>query len=215
MSGRPGMAGTPRRIDLTGQQFGRLTVLHEDGQTTKSEIRWACRCECGGTKTVRAGHLKRGIVASCGCYRREWAVARMTIHGLSKTRAWQAWNHMRHRCLNPKDAAFADYGGRGISICPQWLIFENFHADMGQPPAGRSLDRIDVNGNYEPGNCRWATDFEQSQNRRNVVSIEVSGRSQTVAEWARETGVNPSTILYRYRHGNTGLDLFRPVGAVG
>lgn len=205
-------SGTPRRIDLTGQQFGRLTVLHEDGQTTKNEIRWACRCECGGSKTVRAGHLKHGTVTSCGCYRREWAVARMTTHGRSQTQAHRAWLNMRDRCLNPRAKSWPDYGGRGITICDRWReSFENFYADMGDPPPGTSIDRIDNERGYEPGNCRWTTMDVQGKNRRRVVRIEFDGRNQTLKEWGTELGLSWVAIRERYRRGESPPMLFRSV----
>lgn len=205
------MAGS-RRIDLTGQQFGRLTVMRADGQTTKGEIRWACRCACGGTKTVRAGHLKRGIVASCGCYRKEWATARMSTHRRSQTQVHRTWRNMRERCQNPRSKNYPSYGGRGITVCERWQAFENFYADMGDPPSPQhSIDRIDNDRGYEPGNCRWTTMDVQGKNRRRVIRIDFDGRCLTLKEWGVELGLSWVAIRERHRNGEVPPALFRPV----
>jgi hypothetical protein len=118
-------------------------------------------------------------------------------HGYAKTPTWHAWTHMRARCRNKNARDYARYGGRGITVDPRWESFENFLADMGERPDGHSLDRIDNNGNYAPGNCRWAKEITQQNNKRSNRHLTFDGREQTVAEWARELGIKPVDKLYR------------------
>jgi hypothetical protein len=152
-------------IDLQKQRFGRLFVLRR-ATNIGLQCAWLCRCDCGGRKVVRGHSLRRGETTSCGCLVREGWMHR--THGKRKTKEYNSWEHMKQRCLNPRNAAYARYGGRGITVCKRWLnSFENFIADMGSCPKGKSLDRWpDNNGNYKRGNCRWATASEQAYNRR-------------------------------------------------
>lgn len=155
-----------RAIDLTGRVFGRLTVQGK-GEVKGHHRMWQCLCECGASKAVRSDHLTRGLVVSCGCYWAQRRVEANTTHGMSETRVYRIWKDMRNRCHYEKYPERHLYGGRGIEVCERWRwSFENFLADMGVPADHLSIDRIDVNGNYEPGNCRWATALEQSQNKR-------------------------------------------------
>lgn len=122
---------------------------------------------------------------------------------ISKTPTYDIWDAMKQRCLNPNDNRWKDYGGRGITICQRWMDYRNFLADIGERPEGRSLDRFpDNNGNYEPGNCRWATRVEQQNNMRSNVVLSHNGKSQTVAQWAAELGINKSTLSKRLSRGN-------------
>ena len=149
--------------DLSGQQFGRLTVLGLAQRHDGKNAYWLCRCSCGNPliKEVQGGTLRNGRTLSCGCLQRETA----RKHGMEGTRIYGVWADMKQRCQNPKHAAFADYGGRGISVCERWQSFENFFADMSEAPEGLTLDRIDNDGNYEPGNCRWADWSTQNLNK--------------------------------------------------
>ena len=151
-------------IDLTGRQFGRWHVIASLPERQRSRgrafILWLCRCDCGSERIVRGSNLQSGCSKSCGCLNAK--------HGQSRprSRAYQCWGNMKSRCFNPRCISYPWYGDRGITVCERWLIFENFYADMGDPPPGMSLDRINNDGNYEPGNCRWATVAEQTANRR-------------------------------------------------
>lgn len=166
-----------------------------------------CSCDCGGEATVLLNNLKRGMTQSCGCFRREKMRADRLTHGESakarNTPEYRVWAHVVGRCENETDKAFKNYGARGIRVCDRWRnSFEKFVADMGRrPSAQHSIERIDVNGNYEPGNCKWATRREQSRNRRNNRIIDVGGRRLRLSDAAAIVGVKPSTLAFRLKSG--------------
>jgi len=191
--------------DRIGQRFGRLVITAVVSRASSGAARVTCKCDCGLSKVVQVGHLVTGNIRSCGCFRKEamssFAKARFTTHGGIGSREYRTWDCMLQRCTNTSLECYASYGGRGISVCESWKSFENFYADMGPRPDGCSLDRIDNNGNYCKENCRWATRKEQSRNTSRNVVIEHNGKSQTLTDWAEESGIHKSTLTYRLRSG--------------
>lgn len=187
-----------KRIDLTGRRFGRLVVVSEAGREPGGGIRWTCRCDCGAQKAAYGGDLRSGKTKSCGCLKRESQVPLTLTHGQSRTPLYRRWWGALQRTTNPNQPAFRHYGGRGITVCERWQTFENFAADMGptfQPTL--TLERIDVNGNYEPSNCRWATWTEQARNRRNNRFLTFRGHTKTVMEWCELLGLKHTTVTQR------------------
>lgn len=160
-----------------GSVVGRLTVKSVAGRSKNGSKMWHCVCTCGNTKDVISSSLNSGLVQSCGCRYDEIKGTQKIAHGMSGTPTYQTWESMKQRCTNPNESFYHCYGGRGISICERWLnSFENFYADMGEKPAKHSIERIDVNGDYEPRNCKWATASEQAFNIR-ITKANKSGRT--------------------------------------
>jgi hypothetical protein len=205
-------------IDLTGQRLGRLVVLRAAGRDVRGCFKWECLCDCGNKTVVSRNNLKdnesRPGTRSCGCWQREVGKNNRT-HGLTKTPEHYTWGGMLNRCRNPNNPSFSYYGARGITVCERWQnSFEAFLADMGpKPSTGHSLDRIDVNGHYEPANCRWATRSEQNSNTRQNTFITFRGECRTQQEWSTITGIPRGTIHYRLKAGwPTEMALATPVG---
>lgn len=188
-------------INLINKRFGRLVVIEYLGRQHHSS-RWKCQCDCGNQIDVNATSLKLGNSLSCGCFRRERMSKINLRHGMSGTPEHKAWDGMLQRCKNPKAKGFSHYGGRGIKVCDRWLSFEAFIADLGPKPSGaHSLERIDVNGDYDPVNCRWATAKEQCRNKRNNKLVSVNGDSVALSEAAERLGLPYKTLKSRIQKG--------------
>lgn len=181
------------RIDLTGQKFGKLTVMSFADMDRERRSLWVCKCECGNIHVVKSNSLKTNHTKSCGC-----ANHRNYRHGMKNTPLYQAWKGMKTRCQNPNNPKYKDYGGRGIKVCDKWQIFQGFLEDMGPThKPGLSIDRIDNDGNYEPGNCRWATRIEQQSNTRKNRFITYKGKTRTIAQWSRELNIKYQVLYSR------------------
>lgn len=153
---------------------------------------------------INSGHTR-----SCGCLQREVNIKRVTTHGRYGTRLHKTWKNMKERCNNPNEKSYHNYGGRGITYCDEWEHFQPFYdwAMKNGYSDDLTIDRIDVNGNYEPNNCRWVDKKAQSNNTRHNVHITINGTTKTMTEWSDETGVKVGTLWWRYRNGVTGKDL--------
>jgi hypothetical protein len=199
-----------KAADLTYRRFGSLVVvklgdphIKRGGQRVR---KWVCRCDCGSETAVVAGNLTGGTTISCGCSRKRKSVSGSTPRTrrprMSSVPERGIWVGIKRRCTNPKRSEFSYYGGRGISMCEEWMhSFDAFYRDMGpRPSSAHSIDRINNDGNYEPGNCRWATRSEQQRNsRRDIRLISCNGKSMTLAEWSNHTGLKLEAIRGRLR----------------
>ena len=189
-----------KAIDLTGQRFGRLRVIERAQSNKNGYPRWLCKCDCGNITTAYGMHLKSGASKSCGCLISEKSRERATKHGLSSSKIYPIWKSMNQRCTNPNDKRFNNYGARGIKVCDEWKNdFQTFYdwAMANGYADDLTIDRIDVNGNYEPSYCRWATPIEQANNATQNHFITYNGKTQTMAQWAKETGIKYTTIRAR------------------
>lgn len=184
-----------RLNNLAGNKFGRLTVIKRSNEKGR-RVKWLCSCDCGGSKEVVADQLLSGKTQSCGCLKKESIAAVNFSHGMANSREYKSWSHAKARCNNPNDAKFPLYGARGISMCDTWRSsFSSFLLDMGRAPEGHTLDRIDVNGNYEPSNCRWATIKQQGNNTRSNVISEAFGFSGNIKQISERF-----SVPYKYLH---------------
>lgn len=190
-----------RKPITVGARFGRLIVLGNDPISDPRHYKVICKCDCGETGSFLEARLRCGKTKSCGCLSRELTIVRSTKHGACGTKIHRAWMEMLKRCTNKNTKNWCNYGGRGIAVCERWHQFENFLADMGAPPLGASIDRIDNNGNYEPGNCRWATWTEQQRNKRSNRPVTAFGQTKTIVEWSLQTGIPRTTIWNRLNRG--------------
>lgn len=187
-------------IDLVGKTFGMLTVICRSENDKVGRTRWLCRCLCGKEVVVNGDNLRRGVTNSCGCNRNERIKESNTKHGEFGTRLYNTWGHMIQRCTNPKNKDYGNYGGRGITVCDEWrkdfrsfcewAVSNGYCDDL-------TLDREDVNGNYEPSNCRWSNHKEQCNNKRTNCMITYAGKTQTLMQWAEELNLNYSITYQR------------------
>ncbi|MET9138881.1 hypothetical protein [Streptomyces parvulus] len=187
-------------LNLIGQTFDRLTVIAPAGHDRQGRRLWRCTCSCGAQEAVTTtDNLRRGRTRSCGCLAREGKANRVRTHGQHSTPLYETWCNIIRRTTNPKHTSYANYGGRGITVCPEWReSFEAFARDVGPTyQAGLSIDRIDVNGHYEPGNVRWATPTEQARNMRRNRLVTAFGQTKTIAEWAELHQLNYQTLFNR------------------
>lgn len=198
-------------VVLTGRRFGKL-VVGARAPTVKtagsSQTRWHVTCDCGAERIVSSPNLMTGDSVSCGCHKLQQLVARSTSHGHASqenpSRTYISWRNMVYRITNPKCKQYQDYMGRGITACPEWLeSFENFLRDMGECPEGLTLEREDVNGHYEPGNCVWANRVTQANNRRGSVTYAYEGRCWTAAQWAEHWGLTYHQARARLRRAGS------------
>lgn len=194
---------------LTGMVFGRLTVV-EYASVVAGHHAYKTLCTCGTSKVVRASSLLSGTTKSCGCLH---AAGSKPKHGWAATPEYKVWGAMKARCTNPKNPQYKDYGGRGITVCPEWAKFENFIADMGKRPDGMTLERADNNMGYGPDNCVWAPMIENCNNRRTSKFVVYCGERHTLAEWARIAGVTRGTMTFRMKMGWPLSRAFAPKGA--
>lgn len=185
---------------LEGLRFSRLLVVREISSGNRGSL-YLCKCDCGTEKGIDGSRLIRGHTKSCGCLN----VERRKKHGCAidgnNSRAYRAWVSMRERCRNKKCRSYPRYGGRGITVSESWSSFAAFLRDMGEPPQGGSLDRIDNNGPYSPENCRWASHKEQQNNKRSSRLVSINGATKTVAQWCDELGLLKNTAYERLRRG--------------
>lgn len=195
----------PNFQDIRNRAFGRLVALEHLGRLGKSSASyWSCLCVCGATKNVRADHLRAGLIESCGCLMRETTAAgKNRKHGKCRTRVYNIWHHVIRRCTKPNASGYERYGAVGITVCERWRSFENFLADMGEPPSmSHTLDRYPhQKGNYEPDNCRWATMKEQNRNRRSNQNITWGGVTKCAKDWCIQYGIEQATFVARRRKG--------------
>ncbi len=198
-------------VDLSGETFGRLTAHNVIGRNKHNQLLWRCTCECGTEKAVLGMCLRRGEIQSCGCYHKERTSAVHTKHGKTRTPIYAVWRSMMQRCYDKNSHAYNRYGGRGINVCPEWQSFEGFYKDMGDRPEGKSLERINNDGDYAPENVIWADAKAQARNRRSTVFIEHNGERKSLAEWSELSGVKLQTLWARiFKHGLDVGDALKP-----
>jgi|SRR6185312_6004164 len=201
--------------ELIGKKFGKLTVLYDSGERSSRNIKWLCKCDCGNYKNIKGADLLSGNTNSCGCFKIENTKRVNSTHGQSRrngqrTAEYRAYYALKNRCYNKKCKSYPDYGGRGIKVCDRWLnSFENFFEDMGKKPsANHSIDRINVNGNYEKYNCRWATRKQQANNVRNNILVTYKNKTQSLSVWCDELNLKYPRTKARLKLGWSIEDSF-------
>lgn len=200
------MKSMPKRVDLTGQIFGRLTVKNFAGTNNLGKATYHCRCDCGNSIVAVAGSLKAGNTQSCGCLKKQI----QTKHGKYKSPIYAVYSAMIQRCCNKNAKAYPNYGGRGIKVCRRWRIgeggksgFECFYEDMGERPTRfHSIDREENNKGYNPSNCRWVKRVVQQNNMRSNIKVKYNGNFVSLSQLSRETGIKRDTLEYRIKEKN-------------
>lgn len=195
----------------TGSRFGRFVVVHDQGGKTRRKV--GAQCDCGAERTVRLDHLRKGATRSCGCLQQEVRSSTHRTHGGSRDKLYKAWHEMRSRCQIPTHPAYPGYGGRGITVAPEWEEYAVFARDIGpRPSAAHTIDRINNDEGYKPGNVRWATKVQQAQNRRSSRLITFKGETRCLKEWSEKLGFPYAALGARIRGGMPVAEAFtRPV----
>jgi hypothetical protein len=200
-----------KRIDLAGQVFDRLNVVEFAGKDKYGKPLWSCRCICGEEIVVSSNSLRSGSTKSCGCSNGNITHGHTRIKNNNNKRTYTTWCNIIQRCNNPNSSKYEIYGKRGIKVCEMWMKFENFLEDMGEAPPGLSIERINNNKNYEPGNCRWATNKEQSNNRRSNRVIEYNGELHNLTQWSDILDINYGTLKNRLNNWSVERAFTYPV----
>lgn len=198
----------PKLKDLTGQKFGSLTVLNRL-PSIKGRTKWLCVCDCGNFKEVESHNLQNGHTKSCGCLRKEITIKRNKTHDLSHTRLHNIWTGMKTRCYNKNAVKYPNYGGRGIKVCDEWLNdFMSFYdwAMANGYNDNLTIDRIYVNGNYTPNNCRWITMEQQARNKRNSLIYTIDNETRSLVEWCKLLGLNYDIVRQRIKRYNWTIE---------
>jgi len=181
-----------------GARIGKLTAVEICGKSNDGHLKWKCVCDCGQTVERQTNQLRSRGIKSCGCIQKEL----QSKHGMKGSREYVSWAAAKIRCMNPDDKSYPKYGGRGITVCKEWIeSFEEFFKSMGPRPPNTTLERKDVNGNYEPGNCVWATPQEQARNRRNSIHVTWNGAYMHLADVAKEMGISYGAAFMRFKRG--------------
>lgn len=192
------------RTDMQGLRFGRLTVIKKAGPAKDGHMTWLCKCDCGKETVAKGSYIRRGITMSCGCLNKEINSAKAKKHGMTSTRLYNEWKGMKYRCYNPRSANYPNYGGRGITVCPEWRdSFEAFR-DWALANGYRddlTLDRRDNDGPYSPENCRWISLKDQQSNRRTNRTIIYNGQRKTMKQWAEDRDIPYNTLRQRLNKG--------------
>lgn len=202
--------------DMTGQRFGRLVVIKRSknyiSPRGSKKVSWLFKCDCGKNVVVYSSHLKNGNTQSCGCYHDEKLKKRITKHGLRHNRIYFIWGAIKSRCYNTKNIGYKNYGGRGIKVCDEWLDCEKGSTNFikwsleNGYKENLTIDRIDVNGDYCPENCRWVTMKEQSNNRRNNHYITIKGQTKTLSMWFEIYKISRTQFYWRINHGMSEVE---------
>lgn len=204
--------------DLTGKKIGKLIVIKRCGSNKNGRALWLCKCDCGNTKIVCGNSLLTKLTISCGCYNKELVKKVNLKHNMSYTKLYKVWQGMKTRCYDKNFMYYYNYGGRGITICDEWKNdFSKFYEWIinNGYEEGLTIDRINVNGNYEPNNCRWITKREQNNNMNKTIFIEYNGKRQTISQWSKELNISRVALYERIKRGwNAKKTLTTPLKVV-